>query len=168
VNSYNEYGLILTILTFPSPELILVSINVCRTVPSLVRWAYSFLCIPFNLTTRHVVTGASTGLGLAIVKQVLEQGERAAATLRSPEVLSSLEQEFTKDQLVPIRLDVTKQEDVSQGFSKAREHFGRVDVVFNNASVAITGEFEGTSEEVACHLFEVCSDLSMDYSSVTE
>lgn len=77
------------------------------------------------------------------------------ATLRKPEVLDDLKLKYPPTQLLVLKLDVTKSEDVVNAFAKVKESFGRVDVVFNNAGYGILGEFEGTPEEVARSLFEV-------------
>jgi NAD(P)-dependent dehydrogenase (short-subunit alcohol dehydrogenase family) len=101
------------------------------------------------------VTGAGSGFGLSMVKQILKSGEKVVATLRKPEVLSALQKEYSQAQLLVLKLDVTKPNEVSESFKTAREHFGRVDVVFNNAGTGCTGEFESITEQNAREVFEV-------------
>ncbi len=101
------------------------------------------------------VTGASSGFGRSIVERVLENGGIAVATLRKPEVLDDLKVKYPPTQLLVLKLDVTKTEDVTNAFSRAKESFGRIDVVYNNAGYGILAEFEGTPEDVARDLFEV-------------
>ncbi len=50
-------------------------------------------------------------------------------------------------QLVIAKLDVTKSSDIDEAFQQAINHFGRVDVVVNNAGIGVIGEFESLSEE---------------------
>ncbi|KAJ7618240.1 hypothetical protein B0H17DRAFT_1219973 [Mycena rosella] len=86
-----------------------------------------------------LVTGASSGLGLALVKAILAAGER----------------KIPREQLLVQRLDVTNVADISAVFDAARTHFGRLDVVVNNAGYGILAEIEATPDEAARHNFEV-------------
>ena len=52
-------------------------------------------------------------------------------------------------------MDVTVQEDVTKGFAAAREKFGRIDIVLNNAGCAVAGELEGVPVEAARRNFEI-------------
>jgi len=52
-------------------------------------------------------------------------------------------------------MDVSKPQDITDAFAQAEIHFGRIDVVFNNAGYAIMGEVEGTPDDQARALFEV-------------
>ena len=54
-----------------------------------------------------------------------------------------------------MKLDVTSIDDIQAAFSKGIEHFGRIDVVYNNAGFSSLAEVEGTPDAVARSLFEV-------------
>ncbi|KAF7331022.1 hypothetical protein MVEN_02442500 [Mycena venus] len=109
-----------------------------------------------NTGTRvWLVTGTSSGLGLALVKAILAAGERVIATLRDPEQLRDLKADHSPKQLLVHRLDVTKIAEISAVFDAARTHFGRLDVVVNNAGYGILAEIEATPDEAARHNFEV-------------
>ncbi|KAJ6464056.1 NAD(P)-binding protein [Mycena sanguinolenta] len=108
------------------------------------------------------ITGASSGFGLFMAEKALENGERVVATLRKPEVISDLakkydelEEKTQQKQLLVLKLDVTVKEDVCAAFITAKETFGRIDVVFNNAGYGIISEVEGVTETNARNLFEV-------------
>ncbi|KAJ7623193.1 NAD(P)-binding protein [Roridomyces roridus] len=101
------------------------------------------------------ITGASSGFGLLMAEKALANGEKVVATLRKPEVIASLAAQYTKEQLIVLKLDVTKEEDIKAGFAAAKEAFGRIDICFNNAGYGIIGEVEGTSDEKARNQFEV-------------
>ncbi|KAF8216485.1 NAD(P)-binding protein [Mycena galopus ATCC 62051] len=108
------------------------------------------------------ITGASSGFGLFMAEKALENGERVVATLRKPEVLSDLtkkydelEKKTQKKQLLVLKLDVTIKEEVAAAFVTAKQTFGRIDVVFNNAGYGIISEVEGIREDNARNLFEV-------------
>ncbi|PIL34515.1 hypothetical protein GSI_03293 [Ganoderma sinense ZZ0214-1] len=101
------------------------------------------------------ITGTSSGFGLQMARCALAHGDRVVATLRKPEVLSDFASKYTPEQLLVTRLDVTKPDEIKAAFAKAKEVFGRVDVVFNNAGYTLTGEAEGVPDDVARDLFEV-------------
>ncbi len=105
--------------------------------------------------THFSVTGASSGFGRSVVEYVLSKGDIAVATLRKPEALEDLKAEYPPTQLLVLKLDVTKPDEITEAFTKAKEAFGKVDVVFNNAGYGILAEFEGTPEDIARAMFEV-------------
>uniref|UniRef100_A0A5K1JYQ7 Probable 3-oxoacyl-[acyl-carrier-protein] reductase oxidoreductase (EC) n=1 Tax=Ganoderma boninense TaxID=34458 RepID=A0A5K1JYQ7_9APHY len=94
------------------------------------------------------ITGASTGFGRAIAELVLRKGEIAVATARSPESpgLTALAAQYPPDRLLVLKLDVTQPQDIVAAFAQAKDAFGRIDVVVNNAAVAVMGEVEAWSE----------------------
>ncbi|KAH7915491.1 NAD(P)-binding protein [Hygrophoropsis aurantiaca] len=102
-----------------------------------------------------LITGSSTGLGRAVTELLLENGEIVVATLRKPEALSDLITKYPAQKLLVVQLDVKRKTDVDIAFAKAKEAFGRVDIVVNNAGYGIVAEIEGTSEDRARDLFEV-------------
>ncbi|KAJ7155650.1 NAD(P)-binding protein [Mycena filopes] len=106
-------------------------------------------------TTRvWFITGASQGFGRLMTEKALAKGEKVVATLRKPEVLSDLRSQYTEQQLLILRVDVNKSDEILSAFSTAEKTFGRIDVVFNNAGYGIVGEIEGTSDEKARHQFD--------------
>ena len=85
---------------------------------------------------------------------VLEKGDIAIATARRPEVLSDLVAKYYADRLQVIKLDVSKPQEVVDAFAAAKEKFGRIDVVANNAAYGTLGEVEATTDADARRLFE--------------
>ncbi|KAF9226943.1 NAD(P)-binding protein [Gyrodon lividus] len=102
-----------------------------------------------------LVTGASSGFGRSMVELLLKQGDKVVATLRKPEDLVDLVAKYPASQLVLVKLDVTQSSQVPLAFEKARQAFGRIDVVFNNAGQSMMGEVESVPEEDARRLFDV-------------
>ncbi|KAI9568304.1 hypothetical protein HD554DRAFT_2172701 [Boletus coccyginus] len=102
-----------------------------------------------------LITGASSGLGKALTEVVLSKGDIVVATLRKPSVLAPLTKKYPPTQLLLLPLDVTCPSDVTAAFTRTQEVFGRLDVVFNNAGRAMTGEVESTPDADARALFEV-------------
>ncbi|TFK33038.1 hypothetical protein BDQ12DRAFT_769605 [Crucibulum laeve] len=107
------------------------------------------------MPTPQVWFGSSSGFGRSMVEAALKKGHRVAATLRKPEVLEDLAAEYSADQLLILQLDVTKEDEIAAAFATVKDIFGRIDVVFNNAGIAMIGEVEATTQEVARKGFEV-------------
>ncbi|KAG1742773.1 NAD(P)-binding protein, partial [Suillus paluster] len=101
------------------------------------------------------VTGSSTGFGRAMVEEVLRNGEIAVATLRKPSVFDDLAAKYPHTQLLVLPLDVTNEGQVRSVFVQAKDAFGRVDVVYNNAAQLLFQELEGVPMDRARALMDV-------------
>jgi NAD(P)-dependent dehydrogenase (short-subunit alcohol dehydrogenase family) len=87
------------------------------------------------------VTGSSRGFGRALVRAALEAGDVVAATARRPEQLADLVN-TNGERILPLPLDVTDAPAAVAAISAARERFGRIDVVVNNAGYANVSPIE--------------------------
>lgn len=87
------------------------------------------------------ITGASKGIGLALTNYLLSQGYAVAATSRN---VASLEKAITvsPQNLLPLEVDITKDNDVKSAIKKTVERFGKIDVVVNNAGYSLVGSME--------------------------
>jgi NAD(P)-dependent dehydrogenase (short-subunit alcohol dehydrogenase family) len=92
------------------------------------------------------VTGSSRGFGRALVRATLEAGNLVAATARRPEQLADLVAEHG-DRIHPIALDVTDAAAARSAIAEARGHFGRLDVIVNNAGYANVPPIETTEDQ---------------------
>ncbi|KAI0086339.1 NAD-P-binding protein [Irpex rosettiformis] len=101
-----------------------------------------------------LITGSSSGFGKLLVEVALANGDNVVATLRKPEVLKELQDQTPADRLLVLKLDVTKREDIINAFAKAKEKFGRVDAVYNNAGYAMNSAIETTPDDAARAIFE--------------
>nr|WP_262487381.1 SDR family NAD(P)-dependent oxidoreductase [Flavobacterium sp. Root935] len=98
------------------------------------------------------ITGSSRGLGRNLTEAVLKSGDKVVATARDIDQLNDLKALY-KDQIFPVALDVTNYEQVYSAVKTAAEHFGRIDVLVNNAGFGIIGAAEAyTSEQVRSQL----------------
>jgi|SRR6185437_17097388 len=92
------------------------------------------------------ITGSSRGFGRQFVQAALERGDRVAATARSTHSLADLAGAHG-DAILPLSLDVTDKAAVDQVVKRAHEHFGRLDIVVNNAGYGMFGTVEETTEQ---------------------
>lgn len=93
-----------------------------------------------------LVTGSSSGIGLAVVEQLLERGDRVAATLRKPQALSHLKTRYG-EQLWTALLDVNDALAIRAVVHQAFTELGRIDVVVSSAGYALFGAAEEASDE---------------------
>ena len=94
------------------------------------------------------ITGASRGFGREWTIAALERGDKVAATARDLSTLDDLVSKFG-DALLPLQLDVTDHDADFAAVKQAHEHFGRLDVVVNNAGYGQFGFIEELSEQEA-------------------
>ena len=94
------------------------------------------------------ITGTSRGFGREWTKAALERGDHVAATARDASTLDDLKAEHG-DALLPLVLDVTDREAAFGAVRQAHEHFGRLDIVVNNAGYGHFGMVEEISEQEA-------------------
>lgn len=88
-----------------------------------------------------VITGAARGFGRIWAEAALARGDKVAATARNATALDELAQRYG-NLVLPLALDVTDAQQVSDAVSQAHRHFGRLDVVLNNAGYALVGAIE--------------------------
>lgn len=100
------------------------------------------------------VTGASQGLGLALVKKLLEEGYRVAATTRNVE---ELKKSITAgdESFLALKVSLTDENSVSKSIAETVAHFGRIDVVVNNAGYGIAGALEELTDAEARANFDI-------------
>lgn len=92
------------------------------------------------------VTGSSRGLGRNFVEAALSRGDKVAAAARVTASLDELVAVFG-EAVFPLELDVTDKTAVFEGVKRAMEHFGRLDVIVNNAGYAQVGTIEELAEQ---------------------
>ena len=91
------------------------------------------------------ITGTSKGFGRIWAEAALERGDRVVATARNASTLTDLVERYG-DNVLALKLDVTDKAAVEAAVARAHEHFGRLDVVVNNAGYGLFGMVEEVSE----------------------
>ena len=83
-----------------------------------------------------LVTGAGTGIGKAAALAMLKDGYRVALVGRRKELLDKTAADSgAGERAMPLPADLTKPENVKTVFSKVKDRWGRLDVLFNNAGM---------------------------------
>lgn len=92
------------------------------------------------------ITGASRGFGRVWAEAALRRGDRVAVTARNVADVKGLAEQFS-DAVLPLALDVTDNTQVKEAVAKAHAHFGKLDIVLNNAGYPLVGAVEEVNEE---------------------
>src|SRR5580765_7904416 len=91
------------------------------------------------------ITGAGRGMGADIAKAALAAGYSVVATGRNTDKVTKTL--GASDNLLVVKLDVTKPADAEAAIKAAAERFGTIDVLVNNAANFYAGYFEELSPE---------------------
>jgi len=87
------------------------------------------------------ITGASRGFGRIWADAALKRGDKVAATARTLSTIADLKDKYGANVLT-LELDVTKPDQVKTAVEQAHNHFGRLDIVLNNAGYSLVGTIE--------------------------
>jgi NAD(P)-dependent dehydrogenase (short-subunit alcohol dehydrogenase family) len=99
------------------------------------------------------ITGCSTGFGRELAKHLLENDYRVVVTARNADKVQDLV-EINEENALAINLDVTDKAQVAHAVAKAEEHFGKIDVLVNNAGFGYFGAIEESDEREVRAMFE--------------
>lgn len=107
-----------------------------------------------------IITGASAGIGRAAAHLFAEVGSCVVLVARRMDALNKLKDELAvhNQTSLAIPVDVTKDQDLQQLYGTVMEHYGRIDVLVNNAGVALGGplvdyESERIQQVLAVNLY---------------
>src|SRR5699024_8634056 len=91
-----------------------------------------------------IITGAASGLGLEISKVFLKNGAKVVLSDINQEKLDEIVEDLkakTYD-CMGNRADVTSEDDIKNLIDRAKEEYGRIDVLFNNAGLQHVSDIE--------------------------
>ena len=100
-----------------------------------------------------LITGASRGFGKIWAEAFLKRGDNVVATARNTSKLDDLVSKYGAA-IHPLQLDVTNKAQCVDVVSKAQQHFGKLDVVINNAGYGLFGAVEEAGEQEVREQFE--------------
>lgn len=100
-----------------------------------------------------LITGASRGLGRIWAEAALKRGDKVTVTARKLADVADLKERFG-DAVLPLALDVTDPGQVQQVVQQAYAHFGKLDVLLNNAGSSLIATVEEASDDQIHDLFE--------------
>ncbi|WP_347160359.1 SDR family oxidoreductase [Pontibacter chitinilyticus] len=101
------------------------------------------------------ITGASKGLGLSLTKQLLQNGQKVAATSRNLKTLSEKIGSKYASSFLPLEVDLTSKKSIQESVHATIDRFGKVDVVVNNAGYGTGGALEELTENEIQQSFDV-------------
>ena len=105
-----------------------------------------------------VVTGGGSGLGKSMTRYFLQLGAKVAITSRNLEKLEVSAKELSTETggvCLPLSCDVRQIEQVEAMHQKTIEHFGKIDVLVNNAA----GNFIAPTERLSSNAFDTILDI---------
>jgi NAD(P)-dependent dehydrogenase (short-subunit alcohol dehydrogenase family) len=97
------------------------------------------------------ITGASRGFGLEVAQAALQRGDYVVATARKPEAVEAALGKH--ERLLAVGLDVNQEHQAHVAIDEAIRHFGRIDVLLNNAGYGLLGAVEESSAKEVEDLF---------------
>jgi len=100
-----------------------------------------------------LITGASRGLGRELAASALAHGDQVIAAARDPRAVAGALLRGGEE-LLAVGLDVTDQKQAAEAVAAGVEHFGRIDVLVNNAGYGLFGAVEEISDAEARALFD--------------
>lgn len=101
-----------------------------------------------------VITGASSGIGKALATTYAKSGAKLVLGARRLDRLESLASELDTETIC-VATDVTKEQDCKQLIDSAVDHFGKIDVLINNAGISMRALFEDLELDVLRNVMDV-------------
>lgn len=99
-----------------------------------------------------LITGASSGIGKAAARRFQAAGWNVVATMRAPEQEQELS---TLERVLVTRLDVLDGASIQSAVDQGLAHFGKLDVLLNNAGYGAYGPLEATPLDKVRRQFDV-------------
>lgn len=101
-----------------------------------------------------VITGTSQGFGKELVHAALRRGDSVVALSRTPDKVLALFPE-NKERLLALPLNLCNPTEICTVVQQTIDHFGRIDVLVNNAGYGLLGAIEEVGDQEIIDIFEV-------------
>ena len=105
-----------------------------------------------------LVTGASRGIGAAVAKRIAAEGAKVIINYAGSKDEADQTVQTIKDagsDAIAVKADVSKASEVAALFDAAIAHFGKIDVIVNNAGIMITKLLKDTTDEDFTRQFDI-------------
>ena len=97
-----------------------------------------------------VITGAAGGIGTFLSREFLSAGAKVVLTSRDLDKLNGLAKELNSKNTLVVEMDIIDPESVGAMVKKVTEHFGRIDILLNNAGASAAAlRSQGTASLIA-------------------
>ncbi len=102
------------------------------------------------------ITGASRGIGLCIAKRLAQDGANIVIAAKTdtphpklPGTIYTAAKEIEQlgGSALPIKVDIRNEDDIKTAFNQTIEHFGKLDILINNASAIFLSTIENTDQK---------------------
>ena len=111
-----------------------------------------------NLSGKVVLlTGASSGIGSALTEELSKENCKLAILARRKDRLDELAENFknNESEILPIKCDVTNQDDIKNSIKIIKEKFGDIDVAILNAGTSKRVLMEDAQSSISKRIFDV-------------
>jgi len=104
-----------------------------------------------------VITGASSGIGRALAFEFAKRGAHIVLAARSIDKLGLIAEKLEEKgrKVLIVKTDVSKEDDCKMLVNKTIDHFGKIDILINNAGIAMRALFEDVDLDVIRSLMNI-------------
>lgn len=98
-----------------------------------------------------IITGASKGIGLYTALQLVKEGAKVVIAARTASTLKEAKafiQQQTGQEILTIPCDVSKEEDCKRLIEETVQHYGKLNILINNAGTSSANSFEDVDTEL--------------------
>ena len=117
-----------------------------------------------------VITGASSGIGKALAEKFAAEGFNLVLAARRIDRLEALKEKLSNVEVLPVKTDVTSEDDCRNLIEKTVERFGKINILINNAGISMRALLEDVELSVLRRLMDVnywgtvyCTKFALPY-----